>query len=131
MPHTTILYVEDNQLVRRVVRELLESEGWRVEVCEDGSAGMAKIESGRPYDLLLMDCELPGASGLELARRARSLAHRRHTPVVIISGGEVETAARRAGADAFLRKPDDTAAIVETISQLLVTAGASTRGSFG
>jgi two-component system, OmpR family, phosphate regulon response regulator PhoB len=80
------------------------------------------------YDLLLLDCELPGASGLELARRARSLAHRRRTPVIIMSGSQAEGAALRAGADVFLKKPEDTSAIVEIISRLLITAGASTRG---
>lgn len=79
---------------------------------------MAKIAGDVTYDLLILDYELPGASGIELVRRTRSLEHRRNTPVVIFSGCNVRTAARRTKADAFLRKPDDTPAIVGTISRL-------------
>lgn len=115
----TILLVEDNRMVLSVVRETLELEGWRVKCCEDGCAALRMLESGSRYDLLLLDNDLPGVSGLELIRHARQLSHRRHTPIIMLSAGLHQAEARRAGADAFLRKPEDIYAIVETVTQLL------------
>ncbi|MDT7543595.1 MAG: hypothetical protein QOE33_3499 [Acidobacteriota bacterium] len=43
----TILFVEDNRLVSEAVRDLLESEGWRVESCADGNYAMKRIKDGR------------------------------------------------------------------------------------
>ena len=118
----TILLVEDNRMVLSVVRETLELEGWRVDCCEDGCAALRVIESGRRYDLLLLDNDLPGVSGLELISRARQLPHRRHTPIIMLSAGLHQAEARRAGADAFLEKPRDVHTIVETVTHLLATS---------
>ncbi|MDQ3804440.1 MAG: hypothetical protein M3416_11485 [Acidobacteriota bacterium] len=54
-----------------------------------------------------------------MTRRARGLEHRRRTPVVIVSASEVGAGARRAGADAFLRKPDDVRSVAPTVARLL------------
>jgi CheY-like chemotaxis protein len=119
-----ILYAEDHPTVRLAVRDALEAEGWRVEVCADGLAALAEVEGAAHYDLLLFDNELPGVSGLELTARARALAHRRATRVVIISASDYTREARRAGADLFLRKPDDISRIHVAISHLLGKRGA-------
>jgi CheY-like chemotaxis protein len=116
-----ILLVEDTQIVADAVRETLEAEGWQVETCADGLAALTKIESGAHYDLLLLDNELPNMSGLELARRARGLDHRKQTPIIMISATECGSAARRAGADAFIRKPEGIGLIVETVARLLIS----------
>jgi CheY-like chemotaxis protein len=71
------------------------------------------------YDLVLVDNELPGLSGLELVQRARRMTHRRRTPIVMLSGTDCETEAWRAGVDAFLRKPDDIDQVASTIARLL------------
>ncbi|HEX8130164.1 MAG TPA: response regulator [Pyrinomonadaceae bacterium] len=117
MPH--ILLVEDTQMVADALRETLELEGWYVETCADGRAALARIEGGAHYDLLLLDNELPYMGGLELARRARRLEQRKQTPIIIISATECGQAARRAGADAFIRKPEGIGKIVETVARLL------------
>jgi DNA-binding response OmpR family regulator len=118
MPPLNILYAEDDTWLMLSVTEMLEDEGWRVEVCAEASTALEKIEGGNSYDLLLLDNYLPGGSGLELVRRARSLAHRQHTPVIIISASEVGREALLAGADLFLKKPDNISAIVEQITKL-------------
>ena len=107
----TILYVEDDQLISEAVAEILSSEGWRVEVCADGLTALALIEGGTHYDLLMLDNELPRMNSVELARRARATAHRRRTPIVMLSASEVRAEARAAGADLFLRKPQDVGMI--------------------
>jgi CheY-like chemotaxis protein len=114
----TILYVEDNRLVAQAVRDLLESEGWRVEVCSDGNRAMNKLAGGVAYDLLLFDHELPGASGLELTRYARRLPRYRRTPIIMVSARDCGAEARGAGADLFLRKPDDIAGLVNAVRRL-------------
>ena len=68
---------------------------------------------------LLVDCELPGVNGIELVRRARQLAHRSRIPIMMFSANPVEAAARDAGADVFLQKPQGIGSLVETISRLL------------
>lgn len=115
----TILHVEDNGLVADAVKETLELEGWQVVACADGKRALNEALGDAPLDLLLLDNNLPGLSGVELLRRVRSLPHRRDTPVVIISATECEEEALSAGADAFLRKPQDILALVETITRLL------------
>jgi CheY-like chemotaxis protein len=120
MPHTKILYVEDDRLLRLTVRELLEAEGWTVETCADGNAALNKLAGAVRYDLLLLDNELPGASGLELVSYARSLTHRRDTPIIVVSASEVCAQALRAGADEFLKKPHDADALLAVVKRLIV-----------
>lgn len=114
-----ILHVEDEKLVADAVRMALEDEGWKVETCADGAEARRKLWSRTHYDVLLLDNQLPGVSGIELLRHARALAHRRRTPVIVLSAGEVETEAWQAGADAFLRKPENIEAVAGTVKRLL------------
>jgi CheY-like chemotaxis protein len=115
----TILYAEDFKIVADAVRDMLGSEGWHVETCEDGLTALSLIKSGKHYDLLMLDNELPQMNGLELVRRARNLPHRRRMPIIVVSASEVGTEARKAGADVFLRKPQDMGLLVETVKDLV------------
>ncbi|MDQ1590530.1 MAG: two-component system, OmpR family, phosphate regulon response regulator PhoB [Pyrinomonadaceae bacterium] len=114
-----ILHVEDNRAIAVAVRDALEEEGWAVRHCADGAEARREIASDAHYDLLLLDNELPGATGVELVRRARSLPRRRQTPIIMFAASDCEADARSAGADAFLRKPKDIALLVETVARLL------------
>lgn len=114
-----ILHVEDNETVAAMVKETLESQGWQVETCADGSAAFEKIVGEEIYDLLVVDYDLPGANGLEIIKCARELDHHCGTPMVVLAASPVEVAAREAGADVFLRKPQDVTSLVETINRFL------------
>jgi CheY-like chemotaxis protein len=114
-----ILHVEDEKTIAEAVKLALEDEGWEVVTYADGAEARGRISGREHYDLLMLDNQLPGVSGIELLRHARSLPHRRRTPVIVLSASEVETEAWRAGADAFLRKPDDMGAIASTVRRLL------------
>lgn len=70
----TVLHVEDHDIVARMAKEMLESEGWEVETCADGSAALEKICGPTRYDLLLLDYDLPGVNGLELVSQARKFS---------------------------------------------------------
>jgi DNA-binding response OmpR family regulator len=77
------------------------------------------LEGKEHYDLLLFDNDLPHVNGVELIRRARRLPHRKRTPIIMLSAGDVEPEAWRAGVDAFLRKPDDIGRLTGMVARLL------------
>lgn len=124
----TILHVEDNKLVAGAVRDTLEMEGWSVEMCGEGTAALELLSSEAHYDLLIFDNELPGISGVALIYETRQLAHRQQTPIIMLSANNVEREARRAGANAFLRNPEDVTALAETIARLLAHRSKSGTG---
>ncbi|MDQ2856809.1 MAG: response regulator, partial [Acidobacteriota bacterium] len=117
-----ILHVENNQEVARTVQERLELDGCEVEICADSTQALEKLTGNTHYSLLLLDNELPGISGLELAQYARGLAHHHRTPIIILSATLDDQTARTAGANAFLRKPEDIPAVGETVAKLLQSA---------
>jgi CheY-like chemotaxis protein len=117
---TRILHVEDNEVIADAVREMLESEGWKVEMCADGTAAHEKITGHTHYDILIFDNDLSGVNGLDLIRHARQLPHRRRTPIIMLTASDFEREARGAGADAFLSKTRDTTIIINTIERLLL-----------
>ena len=114
-----ILCVEDYQVVADAVKESLEELGWTVELCADGTEAMRKIESKARYHLLILDNQLPGHDGLELALRVRQLPHRRRTPIIMLSASDVERDALHAGVNAFLRKPQDIGRLSAIVTRLL------------
>jgi CheY-like chemotaxis protein len=114
-----ILHVEDNRMVAEAVRDSLEDMGWGVITCGDGAEALEILAGDAPFDLVIFDYDLPGRDGLELIRYGRTLPHRRRLPFVMFSAGGVETEAWRAGADAFLGKPEDVGNLAATITRLL------------
>jgi len=115
----SILHIEDNDLVAKAVREMLKAEGWTVESLQDGISALEAISSDTPYDVFIFDNEVPGISGIELIIQARLLPHRQQTLILMLSAGDVEGEALLAGANEFLRKPEQVTAIVETIARAL------------
>jgi DNA-binding NtrC family response regulator len=115
----TVLHVEDSKIIADTVRDTLELEGLSVVTCVDGAAALRMLEGKEHFDLLLFDNELPHVNGIELILRARQLSHRRRTPVIMFSAGEVEAEAWRAGANAFLKKPDDIGRLTKMVTRLL------------
>jgi len=103
----TILYVEDNEMNRKIVRDLLKRTKYQLVEAYDGESGVAKALEIRP-DLILMDIQLPKISGLEATRRLRAEAATAQTPIITItsfalSGDDLK--AKDAGATAYLAKP--------------------------
>ena len=85
----TVLLVEDEASTSRLVRVMLEREGFRVEVAGGGEAALAALSgTGAAIDLLLTDIVMPGMDGAELARRVRAL--RPELPILLTSGYPAE-----------------------------------------
>ena len=118
----SILHVEDGPEVSETVRELLEAEGWHVLVCPRGDEALRELQGGAPFDLLIFDHMLPGLDGVELTRHARALRGRSRTPVIMLTSSEVESEARVAGVDVFLRKPEGVVSITEAAARLLAAS---------
>ena len=116
----SILYAEQAPLVADAVRETLEAEGWRVEVCARGDEALRRLQHGGRFDLLILDFCLPGLDGLELTRHARALPCAVRTPIIMFTDSEVEGDARRAGVDAYLRKPRGVYSLALTAAGLLM-----------
>jgi len=123
LSHTTILYVEDYEQVLMTVQQLLELEGWRVEICRDAESALTLLEGGEYFDVIVLDAKLGGMSGLELLRRARALSLYARTPVVMFTATDCEDEAASAGANAFLRKPSGIRDLVATVERLLNDPG--------
>jgi two-component system, OmpR family, phosphate regulon response regulator PhoB len=115
----SVLHVEDNEAVKKLVQEILTAEGIQVSSCETGTTGLESLKRHTRYDVLIVDNELPGLSGLELVLRVRSIAHRRNMPIIMLSGDECEKEAWRAGVDDFVRKPDAVKELVSRITRVL------------
>ena len=121
----TVVLVDDEDLVRRLVTRVLEREGFRVIEVETAEDGLAVLNNGEKVDLLLTDVTLPGMNGVELGRRA--LEEQRDLKLICMSGsGEEELVtdllARAAGTAAFLGKPFSTGELIETVNRMLGTA---------
>ncbi len=117
----TILYVEDNELNRKIVRDLLRRTSYRLIEARDGEAGVTIALEQRP-DLILMDVQLPKISGFEATRRLREEAVTADTPIIAITsfalGGD-EQRAKDAGASAYLAKPYSPFTLLSMIRKLL------------
>lgn len=103
----TALVIDDEIQIRRLLRIVLEEEGYRVLECETGRQGLSDIALRRP-DVVLLDLGLPDMDGLVVLQRLREWSH---VPVLILSvrdGPEEKVTALDAGADDYVTKPFDS-----------------------
>jgi signal transduction histidine kinase/ligand-binding sensor domain-containing protein/CheY-like chemotaxis protein len=103
-----LLLVEDDLIVAAVIRGLLEHQGHAVDHVLNGLAVLVELEQER-YDAILLDLDLPGLNGFEIARMVRKRESAgRHIPMIAVtarSAADDEQRVRLAGMDGFLRKP--------------------------
>lgn len=117
----TLLLVEDEQPIARVVRSLLERRGHHVTCAADGLQGWAEF-SPQPerFDAIILDLDMPGISGQEFARRARERGYRR--PIIVVSGRITEADRHLLSEmqiDRFVNKPFEPADLYDALDGAL------------
>jgi two-component system, cell cycle response regulator DivK len=116
----TVLYVEDHEFNRKIVRDLLARTSYRLIEAVDGAAGVATARESLP-DLIIMDIQLPKLSGLDAAHQLRAEPRTAHIPIIVITSFALagdEQKARDAGAAAYLAKPYSPRELLRLIRQL-------------
>ncbi len=116
-----ILVVEDEAAQREVIAYNLRKEGYDVRTAQDGDEAELELAEEVP-DLILLDWMMPGASGLELARRIRARSQTRETPVIMLTArGEEEDVIRGldVGADDYITKPYSVSELLARVRSTL------------
>ena len=117
----TILVVEDNELNMKLFRDLLEVQGYRVLQTRDGMEALKLARQHRP-DLILMDIQLPGVSGLEVTKWIKEDDDLRSIPVIAVTAFAMkgdEERIRQGGCEAYLSKPISVATFLSTVKTYL------------
>src|SRR5947208_17049667 len=101
-----ILLVDDDPALRTLLRTTFEVADVDVVEAEDAAAARRQIARIHP-SVIVLDVNMPGMSGLDFCRELKASAETRAIPVVVLTGSEggSTAAAKKAGADAFVRKP--------------------------
>ena len=113
----TILVVDDEPVLRTIVREILHEEGYAVIEAADGRVMLEIMARERP-DLVLMDVMMPGIDGRKAYAQLRSQPEHRDVPVVMMSAGVRPTSLDPAIAG-FMAKPFDLTQLVELVTRLI------------
>ena len=122
---STVLIVEDNEKNMKLARDVLQAKGYRTLEAVTGEEGV-KLAKEKLPDLVLMDIQLPGISGIEAFRQIRSDGKTAHIPIVALTASVTPTdrsAINAAGFDAFVSKPINLKEFLDTVKRLVEGAG--------
>src|SRR3990172_3324681 len=117
MPHTILIADDEPQLVK-VVRGYLEQAGFRVVTAGDGPTALAQYKHEKP-DLVLLDLNMPGLDGLDVARKLRATSN---VPIIMITARVEETdrlIGLELGADDYVLKPFSPREVVARVRTVL------------
>jgi two-component system alkaline phosphatase synthesis response regulator PhoP len=113
-----ILVVEDEMDLSRVLRDYLERAGYQVDTAYEGPSAVSRFQHSRP-DLVLLDLNLPGMDGLEVARAMR---RERDVPIIMVTARVEETdrlVGLELGADDYITKPFSPREVVARVRAVL------------
>jgi two-component system alkaline phosphatase synthesis response regulator PhoP len=113
-----VLVVDDDAAIRRVVKAVLEADGFEVVEAADGPAALLLLDSimGRGPDAVVLDIMMPGIDGVEVCRR---IDHERIKVIMLTARDDAATieAAHAAGADVYLTKPFSAIELLDAVEQ--------------
>ena len=115
-----VLVVDDDEMIRRLVRTVLEADDFDVIEAPDGEQALTMIDELHP-SVVVLDIMMPGINGVEVCRR---LDHG-HTKVVILTArddADLADECMAVGADAFLTKPFSSIQLLDLVEELMVAA---------
>ncbi|MFN8133527.1 MAG: PAS domain S-box protein [Solirubrobacteraceae bacterium] len=114
-----LLIVDDNATNRRVLA--LQADSWGMESAEEpgGAAALERLGSHEAFDVAILDMQMPGMDGIELARRIRSQPETADLPLVMLTSlGRHEPAADALGFAAYLHKPIKASALFDALASI-------------
>ena len=112
----SILLAEDNAINQTLATKLLERMGHAVTLADNGAKAVAAVSASAPFDLVLMDVQMPEMGGVEATQRIRELERHlgRHTPIVAMTANAMEGDREKylaAGMDGYVSKPIQSASL--------------------
>lgn len=120
-----VLFVEDDQMNRRVVRDMLQLAGAEMSEAVDGPAGLHAIDTD-DFDLILMDLRMPGMDGLTAIDRVRSRGDAKAClPIIVVTADtaiDIRERCIAGGADAVILKPVAMRELFDTMGSAFVKA---------
>ncbi len=123
----TILVVEDEIDVQRVVAKRLSSRGFTVHCASDGVQAVSLAHKFNP-DLIVLDLQLPAGDGLCVMRKLRMSGNLKRAHIVVLTGMTNEIFKQSVldeGVDAYLQKPYDAQVLLDTIEKILVSSSSA------
>ena len=109
-PEFRLLYLGNDIKLIAALRQVLAEPVYRLVTCSDRESAVLFLKSDIPYEVLLIDLEWRGKSGLEVARISRKLRHRKRMPIVLLAGAKLnrrrQTVAAEAGVTTWMLKTE-------------------------
>ncbi|PTQ67438.1 response regulator [Pseudomonas sp. GV071] len=124
-----VLVVDDNDSARRVLHDMLVGMRFRVETAVSGSAALRQVQladQGRPFDLVLLDWQMPDMDGIETARQLQGLELQAQPRMLMVTAHgreEVLHEARQVGVDDVLLKPLNPSVLLDAVVSTLANRG--------
>ena len=116
-----ILVAEDDASVRLILEHILKREGYEVVAVSDGNDAFSELEGGA-FNAVLVDVNMPGRGGLEIAADIRGTELNADTPVVVLTGSGLDDTADSAqslGVADYLTKPVSSAKLRDTVAKVI------------
>jgi DNA-binding response OmpR family regulator len=123
VPDSTVLVVDDDPVILKLLEVNFEMEGFTVLVAHDGEEGIEVARSNQP-DVVVSDIMMPKTSGLELVVALKSDASTSEIPIILLSAKAQNADVRTgldAGADDYVTKPFEPLDLVDRVNRLLET----------
>jgi DNA-binding response OmpR family regulator len=121
MPGATVLVVDDDPVIQKLLQVNFELEGYKVITASDGVEGLARARADHP-DAIILDIMMPRMNGLDVARALKADVETEAIPVLLLSAKAQASdvaVGMEIGADDYITKPFDPAELLERVGELL------------
>jgi DNA-binding response OmpR family regulator len=121
MPDLTVLVVDDDPVIVRLLQVNFEMEGFTVLTAGDGEEGLTKAREAHP-DVMVCDIMMPKVNGLEVVERLRADPATKNMPVILLSAKAQSSEVQKGldvGADDYVTKPFDPLELIDRVNAVL------------